>query len=150
MKILFVCTGNTCRSCMAEAIFNAVSDNDEILVLSAGTNAIEGSKTSLNTALMVKEKIHIDISNRKAVQLTADLIKEADLILTMTKRIRNLLLMNFNNLNSNIYALSDYVGIEGEIIDPFGMNLNTYSKTYEQLNSLIYLLIEKIKKDSNL
>ena len=45
MNILFVCTGNTCRSCMAEAIFNSICDIDGVRAYSAGISIIPGSKT---------------------------------------------------------------------------------------------------------
>ncbi len=147
MKILFVCTGNTCRSCMAEAIFNYICKQDNVLALSAGTNAIPGSKTSFNTAAVVRININTDISDRNAVQLTPSLIKEADLVFTMTGRIKNLLLYNFGKLNSSIFTLNEYVDQYGEIIDPYGMDISVYDKTYKQLNELIFLLIEKIKNE---
>lgn len=150
MNILFVCTGNTCRSCMAEAIFNNKYKEDDIIASSAGVYAIEGSKASLNSVNILKKNINIDISHRYARQLNLDILEDADLVLTMTNSIRDLLQNKFPYMKDKIHSLSQYVGDYKDVIDPFGGDESVYNDTYNQLDSLINLLIDKLKEDRSI
>src|ERR1017187_3666369 len=82
--ILFVCTGNVCRSPMAEGIFRqAVQGRGEYRALSAGLGAAEGQPPSAYAVQAVKE-LGIDISGERSHMLTAELVQQADYIFGMT------------------------------------------------------------------
>lgn len=144
MNILFICTGNTCRSPMAEAIFNKLNMLDNI-AYSAGLSITPNSATSLNTHLVLKSAMDIDIIDRKAVQLTEGTIEKADLVLTMTVYMKELLNRKFPALKEKVYTLNEYVGVQGDIIDPYGGDLVTYSETLKIIKSRILLLFDKLK-----
>ena len=148
MNILFVCTGNTCRSCMAEVIFNEISDIKEVTAYSAGISVVPGSKTSCNTADLIKTNFNLDISNRVAKQLVPNDLEKNDLILTMTKYMEELLKNAFPEQSQKIYSLNSLVGIEYDISDPFGGNIQVYQNTFHSLKKSIELLINKLKEDS--
>ncbi|MDP4143450.1 MAG: low molecular weight protein arginine phosphatase [Bacillota bacterium] len=150
MKVLFVCTGNTCRSCMAEAIFNNNCNIDNIQAFSAGISIVPGSVASVNSAGVVERKLGGDIYKRAAVQLTEEMISEADIILTMTSTIRDILHSYFEKYRGKIFSLNEYVGEEGDIIDPYGSNLTVYEKTYEELSVRLESLLLKLKEDKGI
>lgn len=147
MNILFVCTGNTCRSFMAEAIFNSLNNMEEINAKSAGIAVVPGSVSSGNACKIINEDINIDLSNREAVQLSEEILDESDLILTMTYSAKDLLSNLSLEDSDRIFCITEYVGVEGEILDPFGGDIEVYRNTYNQLKNIILLLLKKLKED---
>lgn len=149
MNILFVCTGNTCRSCMAEAIFNSIKDSDKYIAKSAGIYVVHNSISSNNACKVLKDNLNIDIYNREAVQINNYSISEADLILTMTYDIKDLLIKNIPEISEKTFCITEYLGEEGEIPDPFGKNIEVYNNTYNYIKKNILLILKKLKEDKH-
>lgn len=144
MKVLFVFTGNTCRSNMAEAFFNSLNTDDNITSNSAGISILPGSKES---AELIYRELKLDLKNKKAKQIENELLEESDLVLAMTKYWRDYLIKYYKNYKNKIFTLSEYVGVEGKIKDPYGGTVSVYKNTYNQIRELVSLLLSKIKKD---
>ena len=139
MIVLFVCTGNTCRSPMAEGILKSIAKEKKLSleVKSAGISVFDGDNASRNSIEAMK-KIGIDISKHKARQLHRDLVDEADLILTMSKPHKEIIISNFPSAKDKIFALLEYVyKIDKDIADPYGGNLLLYEHTREEIYKAI-------------
>ena len=139
-RILFVCTGNTCRSPMAEIILKnklKYAGITGIRVSSAGLSATDGAKMSKNSFEALK-LLGYKPYGFKSKQITVELIKKSDLIFCMTAS-HKLALSTFNN----VYTIKEAVGGE-DILDPYGGNINVYIKTSHQLEDACNLIIEKI------
>lgn len=118
--ILFVCTGNTCRSSMAEALLKSklesTKTNDSkisvrennIKVISAGTAAADNQKASPQAIEVMAEK-DISLREHKSKPLSKEMIKEADLILTMTTNHKQAVIDMDQSAEDKVYTLKEYV-----------------------------------------
>lgn len=146
LKVLIVCTGNTCRSPMGEGILKHLSEkyNKKIEVRSAGIAAFDGDVANKN-AVLALDNIGIDISNHISHQLHGDMIEESDIILTMTRNHKDAIISRFPNSIKKVYSLNDYAfGLEKDIEDPYGGGLQDYETARDE----IYIALEKIVKNT--
>ncbi len=153
MKLLFVCTGNTCRSSMAEVLARQIAaeaDRTEYEFLSAGTWASPGSPASDHARRVISE-YGLDLESHRATLLTRGLTEEAELILTMTAAHKEQVLQLFPAAQGKVYTLLQFGhGQAGDVADPYGGDINTYRLAAAQirrvLNGVISRLSEKNRR----
>jgi protein-tyrosine-phosphatase len=140
MKILFVCTGNTCRSPMAQALAaNLFGEGYE--VASAGVMAMQGSAASAHAISAMLER-ELDIAAHKSQMLNKELIEWADLVLAMTAGHKSAI--NSILQSEKAYTIGEYSGMNISVSDPYGGNLQVYLDCAQEIYNLLLQIKEKI------
>ena len=144
VNILFVCTGNTCRSPLAEAILKSKHAED-VIVRSVGIYAMPNAEMSIN-AKYVLDEANIKHDHR-ATQLSNTEVDWADIILTMTTNHRDFIVANYPFEKNKVYTLKEYIAPAAyqDVVDPYGGDLGVYQQTFYELEELIERLVKKIE-----
>jgi len=120
-SILFVCTANICRSPMAEALFREMvsTEAEDWQIASAGTWASIDQPAARNTREVLADR-GIDARDHRSQPVQRELLEQFQLILVMENGHKEALQVEFPDLASRFYLLSEMVGLQADVFDPIG------------------------------
>lgn len=153
MKIMFICTGNICRSAMAEAFMKCFVEKDKELkgnieVYSCGIFAEENDVPTLNAIEAMKE-YGIDLKHHKATNIRNSNIRQMDLILCATRAHKQTVQQLYPERKGRVYTIKEYAKGEKknlDVNDPWGYDIETYRFCASELESCIKRILERIKQ----
>jgi protein-tyrosine-phosphatase len=146
MNLLFVCSGNTCRSPMAEALARKIARRrgiENLNISSAGTNAWDNIPAT-DEALLVGMEREIDLTGHRARKLTPTIVSEADLIFVMTpghlEQVKQL------GGRGKVHVIDEYAsGTTNQgVADPYGGDLEAYRHTADVLEAELEKLFDRL------
>ena len=137
-KILFVCTGNTCRSPMAQAVFNNLCDSKYFSSDSCGLYADGVSMISDNAKAALKNQ-GIDFDH-VSKPITKELCDNADFIIGITNRHAGALMVAFPGHEKKVFSFPV------DIPDPYGMSLEVYQECLEKITEGVKVIIHELEK----
>ena len=141
MKIMFICTGNICRSAMAHVMLEdkAKKQNKDIEVYSCGVYAQNGDIPT-DEAIETMEEYQIDLKKHRATNIRSSKIEDMDIILCATTSHKNNVINMYPNVKEKVYTMKEYAGYDKndmDIKDPWGYGIEVYRKCATEIEDCI-------------
>lgn len=152
MKVMFVCTGNICRSAMAEGMMKKLVADKKIDAdtYSCGVYAETGDYATYHAVESVKE-YGVDISGHRATNIRESKIEEMDCVLCATVSHKQSVLFLYPELKGKVYTMKEYAGMDenGEnldIKDPWGYDENVYYRCAGEIEVCLERIVDKFRE----
>lgn len=148
-NMLIVCTGNSCRSPMAEALLKKELEKDGFNIKSAGIIAIDGRAASAETVEVMKRFANIDLSKFTTHRLTKELTGWADIILVMDTAQKDIIENTTPEAKQKIYLYKKFANIASDnpnVPDPIGKPFYVYEQSFKQIQQGIGTVVKKLRE----
>ncbi len=140
-QIVLICTGNTCRSPMAEGLMKKELKNRDYRIVSRGLMVFGQAPANPNAIEAMREK-GIDIALHRSKPFDKDEYGNQTLILTMTEGHKELIVQH--GFKGDVYSIKEFVGKNGDVKDPYGGDMNVYRTCANELEEIIHLVGGKL------
>jgi len=146
--ILFVCTGNICRSPMAEGLFRKLTEKRaDFEISSAGVSTTYGQPPSAH-AVEAMRAMHVDISDQRSQPITLELLLSARHVFVMTRGHLDIVTMQYPEVADKVFLLREFEKTPGDIPDPIGMGLHAYFHTRDAMKAALPSVLQFIDTHS--
>jgi glycine hydroxymethyltransferase len=152
--IVFICTGNVCRSPMAEGFYRQMTESDgSIRIGSAGISAFDGQLASDHSVTVMSDE-GIDISDHVSRMLTPEIVDRASHIFAMTRSHRDAVQMMFPASREKVFVMREFlVGADADfdldVSDPIGGSLDEYMRTRNLIKEALDSVSEFVTQTAN-
>jgi protein-tyrosine-phosphatase len=145
-RVLFVCTGNTCRSPMAVGLLRKMAPHLDLEIRSAGTSTYAGSPAS-PLAIETMDEVGIDITDHCSSTLNGYMLDEADFVFCMAERHRRHIVDWFRSMDDKVYLLREFDPVRNDsdypdVPDPIGHDIDEYRRVLTMLERSMHEVIK--------
>ena len=147
-RLLFVCTGNICRSPMAEGLMRSfASGRKDVAIFSAGVSAPRGAPASQAAVEALAEE-GVDLRSFRSQPVTEDLLEQSTHVFAMTRDHQRLLNLLYPEHGSKIRLLGEFTRSGGDVLDPIGQGLHTYRRCRDIIKSALAQILTFVDQSS--
>jgi protein-tyrosine-phosphatase len=147
-KVLFVCTGNICRSPMAEAFFNHLAGQKQLPMRARSAGLYPVLDFATQEAVIVGREYGVDLSAHRSRRLDRMMAANAGIILTMTSEQQREIERAYPTASGKTFTLLEFAGESGDIADPYGQGLAVYRRCAQQIWAAVEKGVERLKREA--